>query len=71
VSDLQCDLELNLVIEAFSRYNNLLRVEWSGVRNPVEAGFSGPVQTVPKIHPALCTLGIGSFPGRKTAGTWR
>ena len=69
--DWQCDLELNLVIEAFGRYKNLLRVEQSGVRNPVEAEFSGPVQTVPKIHPVLCTLGIGSFPGGKTAGAWR
>jgi hypothetical protein len=69
--DWQGDLELNLVIEAFSRYKNLLRVEQSGVRNPVEAEFSGPVQTVPKIHPALRTLVIGSFPGDKTAGAWR
>jgi hypothetical protein len=65
--DWQCDLELNLVFEAFGRYKNLLRIEQSGVRNPVEAELSGPVQTVPKILPALCTVGIGSFPGGKTA----
>jgi hypothetical protein len=30
--------------------------------------FSAPVQTDPRVHPASCTLGIGSFPGVKRPG---
>ena len=29
------------------------------------AGFSAPVQTGPRTHPASCTMGTGSFPGVK------
>jgi hypothetical protein len=31
---------------------------------PVEARFSAPVQTGRGTHPASCTVGTGSFPGR-------
>jgi len=31
----------------------------------VEVRFSAPVQTVPRAHPASCTMGTGSFPGVK------
>lgn len=65
---LQCDLEFNAVIEAFSRYNNFLRVEGSGLRTPILAGFSVPFQTVLKAHPVFCTLGIGSLPWTKPPG---
>jgi len=37
----------------------------SGDRIPVGATFSAPVQTGPRIHPASCTMGTGSFPGVK------
>jgi hypothetical protein len=40
-----------------------LRAERSGVRIPVEARFSTPVQTGPGAHPASCTMGNVSFPG--------
>jgi len=29
------------------------------------ARFSAPVQTIPRVHPASCTMGTGSFPGVK------
>jgi len=32
----------------------------------VEARFSAPVQTGPGVHPASCTMGIGSLPGVKS-----
>ena len=35
----------------------------SGDRIPVEARFSAHVQTGPGVHPASCTMRIGSFPG--------
>jgi len=38
----------------------------SGDRIPVGARFSTPVQTEPGVHPASCTIGIGSFPGVKS-----
>jgi hypothetical protein len=44
---------------------NLLRDGRSGIRIPVEARFSAPVQTGPEAHPASCTMGTGSFPGKK------
>ena len=28
--------------------------------------FSAPVQTGPRVHPASCTMGTGSFPGVKS-----
>ena len=33
-----------------------------GIKTPVEARFSAPVQTGPGAHPAYCTMGTGSFP---------
>jgi hypothetical protein len=33
------------------------------------ARFSAPIQTGPGAHPAFCTMGTGSFPGVKAAGT--
>ena len=36
-----------------------------GIRIPVEARFSAPVQTGPGAHPASCTMGTGSFSGGK------
>ena len=38
----------------------------SGVRIPVAARFSAPVQTGSGAHPATCTMGTGSFPGIKS-----
>jgi len=38
----------------------------SGVRIPVGARFSAPVQTGPGAHPASRTMGSGSFPGVKS-----
>jgi len=32
----------------------------------VRARFSAPVQTDPGAHPASCTMGTGSFPGKKS-----
>jgi len=48
-----------------SRYSDWLRAGQSGDRIPVGARFSAPVQTGPGVHPALCTVGTGSFPGGK------
>jgi hypothetical protein len=39
-----------------------------GDRIPVGAGFSAPVQTGPRAHPASYTMGNGSFPGVKRSG---
>ena len=41
-----------------------------GIESPVGARISAPVQTCPEAHPASCTMGTGSFPGGKAAGTW-
>ena len=49
-----------------SRYSDGLRAGRSGVRNPVGARFSAPVQTDPGAQPASCTMGTGSFPGVKS-----
>ena len=35
------------------------------------ARFSAPVRTGPGAHPACYTMGTGSYPGDKAAGTWR
>jgi len=35
------------------------------------ATFSAPLQTGPGDHPASYTMGTGSFPGDKAAGSWR
>ena len=51
-----------------SRYSDSLRAGRSGVRIPVGARFSAPVQTDPGAHPASCTMGTGSFPGVKRPG---
>ena len=47
-----------------SRYSDWLRAGRSGVRIPVGARFSAPVQI--GAHPASCTVGTGSFPGIKS-----
>jgi hypothetical protein len=39
-------------------------------KNPGGARFSAPIQTGSWAHPASCTMGTGSFPGVKAAGTW-
>ena len=36
------------------------------VRIPVGTRFSSPVQTVPGVHPAFCTIDTGSFQGVKS-----
>jgi len=41
------------------------RLDGPGIRIPVGARFSAPVQTGPGVHPASCTMGTGSFPGVK------
>ena len=46
-----------------------LRAGRSEDRIPVGARFSAPVQTGPGAHPASCTMGTGSFPRVKTAGS--
>jgi hypothetical protein len=51
-----------------SLYNDSLRAGRSGVRIPVRARFSAPVQTGPGTHPASCTMGTGSFQGAKRRG---
>jgi hypothetical protein len=40
--------------------HTIISRSWS--RIPVEARFSAPVQTGPGVHPASCTMVIGSFP---------
>jgi hypothetical protein len=35
-----------------------------GIESRWGARFSAPVQTGPEAHPASCTMGTGSFPGR-------
>ena len=42
-----------------------------GIESPWEARFSAPVQTGPGAQPASYTMGTGSFPVGKAAGTWR
>ena len=37
--------------------------------NRCGARFSAPVQIGPGAHPASCTMGTGSFPGKRTAET--
>ena len=36
-----------------------------GIESRWEARFSASVQTGPGAHPTSCTMGTGSFPGRK------
>ena len=45
-----------------------LRDGRSGDRIPVWARFSALIQTGPGAHPASCTMGTGSFPGKKRPG---
>jgi len=47
-------------------YSDWLRAGRSGDRIPVGTRFSAPVQTVPGVHPASCTMGTVSFPGVKS-----
>ena len=49
--------------EELSRYSDWLRAGRSGVRIPVWARFSAPVQTGPRANTASCTMGTGCFPG--------
>jgi hypothetical protein len=39
-----------------------------GIRMPVGARFSAPVQTDPEAQSPSCTMGTGSFPGVESAG---
>ena len=48
-----------------SRYSDTLRAGGSGDRIPVEVRLTAPVQAGPWTHPALYTMGTGSFPGVK------
>jgi hypothetical protein len=47
-----------------------LRAGRSGNRIPVGAKFFAQVQTGPGAQPVSCTMGTGSFPGRKAARAW-
>jgi hypothetical protein len=51
-----------------NRYSDSLRAWRFGVRTPMEARFSVPVQTGTAAHLAYCTISTGSFPGVK--GSW-
>jgi len=49
---------------------NQLTMGWT-VRDRIRGGRDfPPVQAGPGAHPASCTMGAGSFPEVKTAGTW-
>ena len=41
------------------------RLDSPGIESWWGARLSAPVQTSPGAHPASCTMGTGSFPGRK------
>jgi len=45
-------------------------LEGPGIECRWGARFSALVQTFPASHPASYTIGTGSFPGGKAAGTW-
>ena len=60
--------------------NNALRLQWVpdssvgmwtryGLRTPVEARFSAPIQTSHGAHPTSYTTGTGSSPGIKPPGS--
>jgi hypothetical protein len=49
-------------------YSNSLRAGRSGVRTPVWARFSGPIQTDPEYHRASCTVCVRAFSRGKAAG---
>jgi hypothetical protein len=51
--------------EERSRYRDLLRAGWSGVRIPLGVRLSVPVQTGSGAHPASCAIDTGPFLGIK------
>jgi hypothetical protein len=44
-------------------------LEDPGIESRSGSRFSAPIQTGPGAHPASCTMGTGSFPGVKGAGS--
>jgi hypothetical protein len=46
-----------------ARYSDWLRAGRYGDRIAVGARLFAHVQTGPRVHPASCTMGTGSFPG--------
>jgi hypothetical protein len=48
-----------------NRYSDSIRAQLSGVRSPVEARFSAPLQASPGAHAASYIMDTGSFPGVK------
>jgi len=59
------NLHKNLLL-AFRRHDSVV-----GIATTLRAGRSGDRKKNPGgAHPASCTMGTGSFPGVKTAGTW-
>ena len=68
LSKIKCTI-YKIVGRVAQSYSDWLRAGRPGDRIPVGARFSASVQTGPGAHPAFCTMGTGSFPGVKTAGT--
>ena len=54
----------------FPLYLHSIWAGWSEDRIPVGA-IPVPVQTDPGAHPTFCTMGTGSLPQGKAAGSWR
>ena len=55
-----------ILVGGSGRYSDWLWVGRSRDRIPVGSRFSAPVQTGSGTHPALCTMGTGSFSGVKS-----
>ena len=51
-------------------YSDSIRARLSGVRSPVEARFSAPVQASPRAHAASCIMDTGSFSGGEAVEAW-